>query len=247
MKLIEAVWSGLVMSSSALASQRSIDAVLTAPGWILVGFTGWWDHDLGPDGYAVLEGELVQDWDTSNWTLKRKDSVLVCFSEPEEDWLEAMLINNRLAQRLSPESWQQYVSKVRHLVSGSQFESALEEWIVFATPKSGEDPIAEFVAERTSRRDIGLVMMSDQDGVVVDALAIDDFGSAATARGNSWLASIGSQWSAYSDEDRPTIVEFMAWAGAHVPVGEETLGVPVETMGEGTLEAIALRYVPTTL
>jgi hypothetical protein len=242
-RIVDACLSGLVLSCSARTNDRGIDLVLVGPGAVHVLFAGWWNGDWGNDGYAYLEGDLVED--QGSWTLKRTDDLLVYFGVPEDDDMILTVVNNRLAQRISSETWQAYLDKVSLLYLDPIFVPAMAEWLLLATPKPGEDPIAARRALHEANRPIGILPMAGSEGKLIDALVIDDFGHAATAHGCPWLESVASQW--MTQNPRPTITEFLAWAGEEIPMGSGVLLKPLETFSAGTLEGIALRYVPTTL
>lgn len=246
MNILEACFSGLVMSCSAMDNDRAVDVVLVGEKSILVLFADWWVADWGTDGYAYLEGTLAQDGDT--WRLKRTDSILVYFAAPEMDALALDARNNRAQQRFSKASWGQYLDKLKIADVSDGFETAVASWIALAAPKEEDaEPVEAEIIRVTANRPVGILPLLCADGVVVDALMIDGHGAAATLAQDPWLLSIASQWSSYESDLRPSITEFLAWAGSKTPMGSRVLGKPRESNAEGTVEAIALRYVPTTL
>lgn len=245
MNIIEACLAGLVMSCSRWDNDRAVDVVLQGKDGILVLFAGWWEADWGTDGYAYLIGELIQDGET--WRQARDDGVLVYFAAPEDAALIQAVRNNRIAQRLSAEAWQDYVSRVKLLSPSEEFTESLAAWMALAAPKPGEDPIAEYQASLVVRRSVGYVRLLDPEGTPTDALVIDELGAAATANGDSGLMSLASQWMAYEPAERPSIAEFLAWVGTRIPYGASTMDKPTEATTDGSVEAIARRYVPHNL
>lgn len=89
-------------------------------------------------------------------------------------------------------------------------------------------------------REIGGITLLDQNNKPIDALVIDERGSAETLDPEGWLTSFIDQWG--DTYEQTTVAEFLQWVSEQDPYGPFRFGEKYVGRREGTLEEVAVSF-----
>jgi len=242
MELLDACMSGLVLASSRdQIGIRPLDFVLTSDEQTIFVFADWWAGDWGRDfGFSLTYGMLVPG--DQGWRLAHPENIPVSLSAPETDEERSAIEKARLRIDVDREKYLEQLEVFRSVL-GSGWYKKCDEWISMVKARPVIDPVDAYRKRNTGLRDIGVITVTDQDGVVADALAIDVLGNAAAARDEEWLESVATMWSGYSEQDRPSMPDFFGWVQTQRPVGLN-VEAPKYFRREGDVETIAFEQLP---
>ena len=243
MKLIDALTAGLVIATNQRPDSVPLDFVLVGPSGLIVTAAYWWKDPHGWDGRAVfMSGTLVEL--PGGWRVLRDDAVSIHFASPDQDE-QLKLDDHRFVIDTEREAYLTKLGLLRTWL-GSEWEAPMDEWIAVVKARPVRDAVQEYLTRSTAEREVAIVVLANQDQEPFDALVLDALGSAATAGGNDWLESLGSQWVAFTDETRPTLTDFATWVATQRPSGPYGIHRVETVRAEGTSDAIAFRSVPRT-
>lgn len=236
--------SGMVLSTSESTTNVPLDFVLVGNGGVIVAAATWWLDPYGWDGKVVFVAGTPQPC-LSGWQLKRDDAVSIVVASPDPDDLSD-LANLRTEMDTDRARYLLKLDQLKEWL-GPEWESQIAEWGKAVAARPLRDLVAEHAKAQTANRPVGLLDLVDESGAVVDVMAIDDLGNAATATGDDWLESIAGQWVSFANEDRPTIAQFIAWAASQRTSGPTSVkgGRTINT--DGTVEGIALAALQRTV
>lgn len=226
--------AGRVLSATRLPKPIPVDFAIPGRDAVLVAVAGWWTQPWSLDGgILVLRGELRPD----QFGLALGDDAHFLVPEAED---ALAVFNAREAARLNTSAYLREVEALRQVCP--EWDAGLAEWAAACASLPSYLPVPP--QGPVDQRTVGLVPFTDASGVT-DLLVLDENGIYAVARGNEWLESIGAQWADFTEETRPSLVEFLGWIADQSPYGGGALGKPLVSLEEGTTEGIALRSVPS--
>lgn len=219
----------------------AVDFAAVGGGYTLVAVVEWW-RAASP---GVGEG-LFRFTDTpaprgpQTWVIEREGGH-VALQPLSSHQTHRTWARGRFIQDIERHA---YLARLRWLTD--QFPEQAEDiqaWAAHVAARPLVDPVAHFRAVNTAPRAVGLLPLHDQEGTVVDTLALDGRGNAASAQGDAWLDSLASQWVRYGPPEavRPDLAEFLAWAASQRPLGRTYPGTPRVVTAEGSTKRIAGR------
>lgn len=242
MSLLDDCLAGVYLSTTAFSRDLPLDFAVENDGWVVLALAGWWQRDWSFDGDLFLVRGKIEA-DPVGWKITRDDAVRSWIMRADLKEIREPVMANRASTDFDRQAYLVQLAALMNAL-GEEWRQAVGSWQSAIERRPERDPVVEAKARAQADRGIGIVSIR-RDGRRVDALVIDDRGEAATAHGDPWLESIGSQWMALAP--RPSIVEFLAWVAEQTPYGGAELEQPREGNDHGTLQAIALRSVPNSL
>lgn len=208
------------------------------------------DFGVSNDTKTLL---LLADWWTAGWGMGTGLVVVTGVLNPKTrrfDGIESDLC----VATASDETWALQLKHARERtdILRSDYYEALRElqdfepdfdlmpWVELMLARPVID-VAARIAQRNELRPVGVIRVLDSDGSVVDALAIDARGSAATLLEEGWLALFADQWAGYAEPARPQIAEFLGWLAGQTPYGPFSIEQPRISSEAGDLESLVSR------
>lgn len=177
----------------------------------LVVLADWWTVSWGP-GTGLIAFSAPLDPETGRFDgLQERLSI----SSPSDGEVLRVLQEHRRRTDLQRA---RYMSELLRLAEYEP-EFDFSAWIDAMQERPVVDVAKEYAAKHLKLRTVGLVRVTDSSGTVVDALAVDELGSAHVADEDGWLGLFADQWAGYSDVDRPEVGPFVQWLSNQKPYG----------------------------
>lgn len=238
--LIQDCMDGLALTDSVNPSERAVDFILAGPNEIFWTEAHWWltQWELG-FGLNRGRGDLTKT--PYGWRLERPD-VSVLFGPIEDEKQQARFERARISIDVERAAYLKQLQLLRDNL-GADWYKAVDEWITAVNDRAPMTPQEAYARKHAALRTVGIVRVTDEHGVLEDALALDELGNAAAVREHSWLASIGSQWRVYAPDERPALKDFLGWVAGQMP-GGLNVEEPKIIQAEGFVEVLAIQNGP---
>jgi hypothetical protein len=120
-------------------------------------------------------------------------------------------------------------------------EFDFEPWKAAVLARPRVDAATEMQARNTEARKFGRLFLRNADNEVVDVLAIDAHGNAATARESEALIVFADEWA--DKEEPPEMEDYLGWVATQIPYGPQSFDAPKVEQGTGSIEEIATRLL----
>jgi len=234
MSFVTASAQGLELVEENFFTQP-VDFVAYASGYTLVALLGWWQGGTPSQGAGLFRfADEPKPRGPDTWAFTNEGQSLVV--QP--------ISTHAIHDRWKSERQHQAVDRSRYTsqlqwLEGQYRDQAAEiaAWREHVQGLPEPDVVQATRNRFTASREVGVLPLHGPDGAVVDALACDHLGNAATASGHDWLESIASQWVA--QDPRPDLAAFLKWAAGQRPHGSAYPGTPAIRRSEGSTKRIA--------
>ena len=242
MTLIDASITGMEMRTDmpGYDAVTPVDLAYDVNGTLVVCFSGWFNNDwVVSNGQGFAMFDVSREVDTSddgpwNYVTTEGYKILLTTSLTDQDMADR--ITEMKAWR---DLWnKRYIVQLYKLVvvcpnlNLLPLVTALERRVVTSPATAYEEKITE-------DRKIACIFLKGEYDIKSDVLVIDEFGSAATANDQTFLASLAESWGSISP--RPELNEYVEWVKTQEPYGNFSWGNVTVTTGTGRLEEIAQR------
>jgi hypothetical protein len=227
--------SGAVLEGSENFAFATIDFVVTSKAGTLVFFWDWWSADVlveNQGAFIRMPGVTWEEVDGRWKTVYQGETYTIT---PGMDNASRVLRFNEMRQRID-------LNKVEYIKQVQQMAEAypdydFEPWVAMIQARPKIDPLAEIAKAELSSRKLACFFLFASDNTLVDALVIDERGSAATAEGTVQAETFANQW-AFWQGNRPAFADYTEWLSEQTPYGGFWNNVEVFE-AEGNIDDIA--------
>jgi len=214
---------------------QPVDFVSVASGYTLVALIDWWRNSDPEPGVGLFRFmDEPKQRGPRTWAFTRLGGVMVLqplsTHATHDTW--------KAGRQYQDFDRSRYLDRLWWLEGQYPDHTGIPAWREYVHGLPVPDVVQATRNRFTASRSVGVLPLHGPDGAIVDALACDDLGNAATASGHDWLESLASQWVAY-EGPRPDLQAFLAWAAGQRPHGSAYPGTPSVSTAEGSTKRIA--------
>lgn len=225
-----------VTVSTGGAISRALDFFVPGDRRVLFVTAYWWTYQWGRQaGLNVMNGALAPDA-FGGWSVTRDDGATASISVPDDGHVRREITASRIATDVQRDAYVKALGNLSVSLSDGEFDIA--PWVAAFQARPVVDVVALARQREAGMRSVATVLMRDQGGGRLGALAFDGNGNAAASGGDAWLASLASAYAGRSPP-YPALDDFINWLAGQAPHGAYALGGQMVTDREGTVQEIA--------